>query len=191
MNDNPKPKDRVVNSTDKHKLKKGYVHLYFGTGKGKTTAAIGLAIRAAGCGLKVFLGQFIKGMRYSEIKCLERLRENITIKQYGRGCFIRGKPKEEDIEAAQKGLSEIKSILASGKYDLVILDEITIAQYFGLITNDDIIGLIEIKPEHVELVLTGRKASPKIIERADLVTQMKEVKHYYTSGVTARKGIEK
>ncbi len=175
----------------KHKLKKGYVQVYTGTGKGKTTAAIGLAVRAAGCGMKVFIAQFLKGMRYSEIKCLEMLKQNITLKQYGLRCFIREEPGKEDIQAARKGLAEARKVIVSGVYDLVILDEITIAEYFGLLSTEDIIGLIDSKPAHVEIVLTGRKTSQKIIDRADLVTEMREIKHYYNKGVPARKGIEK
>ncbi len=172
-------------------LSKGYVQLYFGDGKGKTTAAIGLAIRAAGCGLKVFIAQFIKGLAYSEIKCLKKLSENITLKQYGRGCFIRNEPVDEDILAAKKGLKEVKEIILSGKFDVIILDEITIAQHFNLISIDDILELVRLKPNNVELILTGRKADKRIIDASDLVTEMKEIKHYYANGVLARKGIEK
>lgn len=175
----------------KNRLKKGYVQLYFGNGKGKTTAAIGLALRAAGCGLKVFLAQFIKGLVYSEIKCLKNLSHNITVKQYGRGCFIMKEPSPEDILAAKKGINEVKKIIISGEYDLVILDEITVAEFFGLISVDEILDLIDSKPKNVELVLTGRKAAGKIIDAADLVTEMREIRHYYTKGVVARKGIEK
>jgi cob(I)alamin adenosyltransferase len=187
-----KEKSEITGRKSRHTgLAKGYVQLYFGDGKGKTTAAIGLAVRAAGCGLKVFIGQFIKGLVYSEIKCLRNLSENITVRQYGRGCFIRKEPAEEDIFAAKKGLSDVKKILLSGKYDVVILDEITIAEYFKLISVAEILELINLKPQNVELVLTGRKADSKIIEAADLVTEMKEIKHYYTKNVQARKGIEK
>ena len=173
------------------KLKKGYVQVYTGDGKGKTTAAFGLALRATGYDLQVFIAQFIKGRRYSEIKSLEKLKDNITVKQYGRGFFIRKKPCDEDIKAAKAGLAEIKELLASGKYDLVILDEINIAVYFKLLSVEDILDLIDLKPDDVELVLTGRKVDPKVIEKADLVTEMREVKHYYRKGVTGRKGIEK
>ena len=144
-------------STANPGLSKGYVQVYFGTGKGKTTAAIGLAIRAAGCGLKVYIAQFIKGLVYSEIKALQKFKDSITVKQYGRGCFIKNEPAEKDIEAAKQGLEHASQVILSGKYDVVILDEITIAQYFGLITTEEIIELIKSKPSHVELVLTGRK----------------------------------
>ncbi|MBM3705460.1 MAG: cob(I)yrinic acid a,c-diamide adenosyltransferase [Actinobacteria bacterium] len=172
-------------------LKRGYVQVYFGNGKGKTTAALGLAVRAAGCGLKVYIAQFIKGLVYSELKCLEKLKDSITVKQFGRGCFIKKTPTEEDIEAAKKGMSEVREVIASGRYDVVILDEITVAEYFGLVSVDEILGFIDIKPENVELVLTGRKAAPRIIDAADLVTEMVEVKHYYNEGIQARRGIEK
>jgi len=174
-----------------NKIKKGYTHVYFGTGKGKTTAAIGLAVRAAGYGLKVYIAQFIKGLIYSEIKCLRKLSENIKVKQYGRGCFIKKEPSEKDITAAREGIKEAREIILSGKYDVVILDEITVAEFFGLVTVGEIIDIIKSKPGNVELVLTGRKADKKILDAADLVTEMREIKHYYNEGVQARKGIEK
>ena len=169
---------------------KGYVHVYTGGGKGKTTAALGLALRAAGAGITVFIGQFMKGMKYSELKALERFPE-ITIKQYGRDCFIRTEPSEEDIMAARKGLNELSKVISSGEYHLVILDEANVAVQFKLFTVNDLHELIDLKPGHVELVITGRNAELSIIDRADLVTEMKEVKHYYSVGVSARKGIEK
>lgn len=181
-----------MNDTEKKiSLKKGYTQVYFGTGKGKTTAAIGLAIRAAGCGLKVYIAQFIKGLIYSELKCLNKLGNSITVQQFGRGCFIRKEPSAEDIEAAQQGIKKVREIILSEKYDVVILDEITVAQYFGLVSTEQILELIKIKPLCIELVLTGRKADQAIIDAADLVTEMREIKHYYNKGVQARKGIEK
>ncbi len=186
-----KPASKELAGSQRVRLKQGFVQIYTGTGKGKTTAAIGLAIRAAGCGMKVFIGQFIKGMRYSEIKCLEKLKENITVRQYGLRCFIREKASQEDIKAAMAGFAEVKKVTMSGKYDVVILDELTIAEYFGLIPAHDILELMENKPANVELVLTGRKTSQELIDRADLVTEMREIKHYYSRGITGRKGIEK
>jgi len=177
-------------SDPKRILKKGYVQVYTGNGKGKTTAAIGLAIRAAGCGMKVLIAQFMKLQECSEIKALERFSDHITIKKYGQIRFIRKKPVQKDIELAKKGMEEVKQMLASGQYDLVVLDEINVAEFFKLISVDEIIALIETKPKHVELVLTGRKTNPRIIEKADLVTEMREIKHYYSSGIQARKGIE-
>ena len=170
---------------------KGYVHIYTGDGKGKTTAAIGLAIRAAGAGVKVFFGQFLKSGHYSEHEALKRFSDMIEIRQYGRECFIKNKPQKEDVEAARRGLSEVKDIINSGKYDLVILDEANIAVYYGLIEVDQLIEILRQRPSHVEVVITGRNADPKLIEEADLVTEMREIKHYYRKGVLARIGIER
>lgn len=170
---------------------RGFVQVYTGNGKGKTTAALGLAIRAAGAGLKVFIGQFVKGMPYSEFAILKRLQDMITIKQYGRECFIDKEPSEEDINRARQGLSELGNIILSGRYDLIIIDEVTIATYYNLFTTADILSIIDDRPEHVEIVITGRYAEPELLERADLVTEMKEIKHYYTRGIEARTGIEK
>jgi len=168
----------------------GYVQVYTGDGKGKTTAALGLALRASGAGLKVFIGQFAKGQEYSEIKILREKFDNIIVRQYGRDCFIVNAPKQEDIDLARAGLAEVREAILSGAYDLVILDEINIAIYFKLFGVEDVLELIREKPEQVELVLTGRKADPQIIAAADLVTEMKEIKHYYQKGVAARTGIE-
>jgi cob(I)alamin adenosyltransferase len=168
----------------------GYVQVYTGNGKGKTTAAFGLAMRAAGAGLKVFIAQFVKGMKYSEIEAFGRFSDLITVRQYGRGCFIRNAPKEEDIWAAWVGLEEVRQVLDSGDYRLVILDEANIATHFRLFSIDDLLGLIDSKPAHVELVITGRNVDSRVLDRADLVTEMREIKHYYTKGVGARTGIE-
>ncbi|MDD5659302.1 MAG: cob(I)yrinic acid a,c-diamide adenosyltransferase [Actinomycetota bacterium] len=172
-------------------LKEGYIQVYTGDGKGKTTAALGLTLRAYGYGLKIFIAQFIKGKKYNEIKALEKFKDNVIVKQYGNGCFIRKKPSKTDIEMAENGLKEIRQILTSGNYDVVIMDEINVAMYFDLLKVEDVIELIKLKPEKVELILTGRKVAPQILEMADLVTEMKEVKHYYAKGVIAREGIER
>lgn len=169
---------------------KGYVHVYTGNGKGKTTAALGLALRASGAGLRVFIGQFAKGYAYSEIKAVNKNLPNVTIKQYGRNHFITSKPDEEDIKLSNEGLQEVRSVIKSGKYDLVILDEANIATHFKLFPVDSILEIIKEKPDNVELIITGRNADPKVIEAADLVTEMKEIKHYYKKGVKARPGIE-
>ncbi len=169
---------------------KGYVQIYTGDGKGKTTAAFGLALRAAGAGLPVFIAQFMKGGDYSEVRALGRFEDLITLRQYGRGRFIRGKPAEEDIRAAKEGLAEVRSILRSGRYRVVILDEAGIAAFYGLVSVEDLLALIDGKPADVELVITGRRADPRLLARADLVTEMREVKHYYSGGVQARRGIE-
>ena len=170
---------------------KGYVQVYTGDGKGKTTAALGLAIRAAGAGLRVYFAQFVKGMKYSELTALEKLSESITVKQFGRDCFIHKKPQEEDIQAALHGLREVKEIMCSGKYQVVVLDEANIAIYYKLFSVEDLLDFIRARPEAVELVVTGRRADPRIIEEADLVTEMREIKHYYQKGIQARDGIEK
>ena len=170
---------------------KGYVQVYTGNGKGKTTAALGLSIRAAGAGLKVFIAQFIKNGDYSEIKALKRFSDLITVEQFGSGRFIRGKPTPEDIECAQKGIEKIKSIVSAGNYKMVILDEANVAIKFGLFPAEDLLYLIDNKPEEVEIVITGRNADQRIIEKSDLVTEMKEIKHYFQKEVKARVGIEK
>jgi cob(I)alamin adenosyltransferase len=169
---------------------RGYVHVYTGDGKGKTTAAFGLALRAAGAGLRVFIGQFVKSGKYSEVLALENHLPQIEIRQYGRGCWLRGKPTDEDAQLARQGLEEIKSIVTSGDYQLVILDEADIATHFDLFSVSELLDIIDTKPDKVELVFTGRRAHADLIARADLVTEMREIKHYYQDGVEARKGIE-
>ncbi|WP_256999162.1 cob(I)yrinic acid a,c-diamide adenosyltransferase [Draconibacterium orientale] len=175
---------------NKSQTMKGYVHIYTGNGKGKTTAAFGLALRASGAEKKVFIAQFVKGKPYSEIKAIENYLPEVDLKQYGRGCFIVKEPTDADIEATQHGLNEIAVLVKSERYDLIILDEIFIALHYKLISIEAVIELITNKPANLELVLTGRYAPDEIIELADLVTEMKEVKHYYQKGVQARKGIE-
>ena len=170
---------------------KGYIQVYTGNGKGKTTAALGLALRAAGAGLSIYMAQFIKKGDYSEIKALKKLSDNIVVEQFGEGRFIGGKPDATDIAAAQKGLKRIRKMITSGKFQMIILDEVNMAVAAGLISLSDLFDIIESKPENVELVLTGRNAHPDLIKRADLVTEMREIKHYYHNGVPARCGIEK
>jgi cob(I)alamin adenosyltransferase len=171
-------------------FKRGYVQVYTGNGKGKTTAALGLGLRASGDGLMVFMLQFMKGRRYSEIDAIENI-DNFTIVQHGRDEFVSKKdPARIDIDLALDGFEKAKEVLLSGEYDLVILDELNVAVDFGLIPLDDALKLIKDKPEHVELVLTGRGAPEEFMELADLVTEMREIKHFYQKGVEARKGIE-
>ena len=169
---------------------KGYTHIYTGNGKGKTTAAIGLAIRAAGAGLKVFLAPFVKGGKYSELKTLEMLSEQITVEQFGLPHFIKGKPSMPDMDAARIGFQKLKASMVSGRFDMIIVDEGNVAVSYGLLSKKDILDLIAMKPENLELVITGRGALPEIIEKADIVTEMKAIKHYYDKGVNARIGIE-
>jgi cob(I)alamin adenosyltransferase len=170
---------------------KRHVHVYTGEGKGKTTAALGLVLRAAGAGHRVLIAQFVKGMKYSELNAIERFSGLITLRQYGRGCFILGQPKKADIKAAKNGFDEVKKIIESGHYQVVILDEATIATYYRLLTVEDILELIRVRPQDVELVITGRYADSRILDRADLVMEMVEIKHYYQQGVSVRVGIEK
>ncbi|NMA49332.1 MAG: cob(I)yrinic acid a,c-diamide adenosyltransferase, partial [Tissierellia bacterium] len=155
----------------------------------KTTAAFGLAIRAALSGKKVYIGQFIKDMKYNETK-ITSLLPQIKIEQLGYGCFITGPPEEKDILKAKEALERCSSILKSGEYDLVILDEVVVAIYLKLLSEDAVIKAVREKAPNVETILTGRYASHNLIEMADLVTEMKEVKHYYNKGVLSRNGID-
>ena len=169
----------------------GFVQVYTGDGKGKTTAALGLALRAAGAGLRVYFGQFIKNADYSEIKALARFADCITVRQFGRGCFLLTEPAPEDRAAARRGLDGVRRALVSGDYDLVIADEANVAASRALIDEAALLELIDLRPPQVELVLTGRGAPAAVLARADLVTEMRAVRHYYDRGVAARVGIEK
>lgn len=168
---------------------KGYIHLYTGNGKGKTTAAIGLSVRAAGAGKRVFIGQFVKGMHYAELDALKRFPE-IEVKQFGLDCFIKNQPTQKDIDVAREGLNKVKGVIASNLHQVVVLDEVCIALYYKLFTIDEVLSVLKSKPETMEIVLTGRYAPNELVDFADLVTRMEEVKHYYNKGVDARKGIE-
>jgi cob(I)alamin adenosyltransferase len=172
---------------------KGYIQVYTGNGKGKTTAALGLALRAAGRGLSTYIGQFLKGQVYGELAAARKLKPYITIEQFGRKGFVHvsENPDEEDIRRARSGLEKCRRAIFSGRFSIVVLDEINVALHFRLLEEKDVLALIDRKPADVELVLTGRYAPPSILKRADLVTEMKDKKHYYTRGVRARPGIEK
>ena len=170
-------------------MEKGYVHVYTGNGKGKSTAAFGLAVRAACAGKSVYIGQFVKDMKYSETAIAEKF-SNMTIEQLGEGCFIYAPPEDKDRVAAQTGLTSIKEKMKSGTYEVVILDEIFIAIYYGLVSDQDLLDALRQRHPSVEVVLTGRYAPDTIIAAADLVTEMKEIKHYYSQGVLSRKGID-
>ncbi|MCX5685910.1 MAG: cob(I)yrinic acid a,c-diamide adenosyltransferase [Candidatus Omnitrophica bacterium] len=171
------------------KFKTGLIHVYTGSGKGKTTAALGLAVRAAGAGLKVSIHQFMKNGQYSELKALKKIN-NIIVRQCGQRPFIKGKPEYGDIKCAEDGFRAAERDINSLKYDLVILDEINIALKLGLIKTKDVISLINRKPKGVELVLTGRGSPAAILKKADLITEMKEIRHPFKLGMTARMGIE-
>lgn len=165
------------------------IQVYTGNGKGKTTAALGLALRASGAGFNVYVGQFVKGRICSEHQSLKKLK-NVKIEQFGGNCFVRGKPQQADIKLACQGLERIKKIIAGKKYRLVILDEVNIALKLGLVSIEGVLDLISHAPKNIELVLTGRDAPVQLIRCADLVSEIKEIKHYYKDGFKARKGIE-
>lgn len=174
-------------------MDQGQFQIYDGDGKGKTTAAIGLAVRALGAGLKVYLGQFIKDMEYHEIKILKQI-PGMTAELYGngKGCLIDRYPSEEDLAAARKGVDKAMAAIKSGEYDMVILDEINVAWKLSLLKEEDMLELVEERPSDVELIFTGRGCPESVMERADLITEMKEVRHYYgTKGLLARDGIER
>ena len=190
---------------------KGYVQVYTGNGKGKTTAALGITMRASGAGMKIAFIQFMKALGYSEQKVLPTLpgvtwktlgkpffiakagsisEEDLT--KYGDGCvvFEEGAPPKDYVKMIGEGFAEAKEMVLSGDYDMVVLDEINCAMYFGLLDVEEVLDLIRNKPEHTELILTGRCAPEEIMVAADLVTEMREIKHYYNEGVEARRGIE-
>ena len=176
------------------KLKEGYVQVYTGDGKGKTTAALGLAFRAVGHGMKVFIIQFMKGsIFYGELKTAQMLSPYVTIVQMGREEFVnRENPDPEDIRLAQEGIKLAKEIMQKNEHDILILDEINVALDFGLVSLEQVLDLIHNKPKDMELVLTGRYAHPEVVKEADLVTEMVEIRHYYAEkGVDARDGIER
>ena len=174
-------------------LGKGYIQVYTGNSKGKTTAALGLAFRAAGQGLKTYIGQFMKGQHYGELEAAKMIHPYITIEQYGKDTFIhiQNPPQGEDVRREKRGLARAIAAMLSGEYDVIVFDEIITACYFGLISLEDMLEIIANKPEGMEIVFTGRYAPPEVIAAADLVTEMVEVKHYYQNGVEAREGIER
>jgi cob(I)alamin adenosyltransferase len=169
---------------------RGYLQVYTGDGKGKTTAAFGLALRAAGAGRRVFIAQFAKQAPSGEEAVLGRLTNLIRVERYGLGGFIRGAPTPKEVEAAREGLSAVRRAISSGSYDLVILDEGNSAVHLGLFSVDEVLEAIGLAGGKVEIVVTGRNAHPRLLEKADLITDMREVRHYYAKGVKARKGIE-
>ena len=187
------------------KLERGLIHVYTGDGKGKTTAALGLALRAAGCGLRTYVCQFLKGQEYGELEAVQWLaagapegdtRPPIAIERFGRSTFVQvaedgtSSATEEDVRLARAGLDAVRRAMSSGRYELIVLDEINVALYFQLLTVQEVLQLIDAKPDGVELVLTGRRVPAEILARADYVTEMCEVRHPYQQGIKARKGIE-
>lgn len=172
-------------------MEKGYIHIYTGNGKGKSTAAFGLALRAMMSGRRVFVGQFVKSMQYNETRIEKHFPDLIHIEQLGSGCFIEKDPEEKDIALAQSGLRRCAELIQDEHYDIIILDEISIALYYKLITVDQVISVLKKRHPSKEIILTGRYMPQELIDLADLVTEMKEIKHYYTQGVLSRDGIDK
>jgi len=179
-------------SKDTASLGKGYIHIYTGNGKGKTSAALGLALRAAGSGCRTCIVQFMKGQHYGELEAAVLLGGLVTIEQYGHPefCRISQTPDPGDVEGAHDALSRVHELMGSGACDILVADEIITSVLFKLVGEQDVLDVMARKPEGLELVLTGRGATQPMIDAADLVTEMKEVKHYYARGVNARKGIE-
>ena len=171
----------------------GYVQVYTGNGKGKTTAALGLAFRAAGRGFRTYIAQFLKALPTGEIEAAERLAPFVTIEQFGREGFVlvTGGPDDEDIARAGTGLARAREAMLSGDYRIIVLDEVNTAVHFGILPEAEVLAFMDQRPAAVELILTGRYAPASFIQRADLVTEMSAVKHYYDRGVKAREGIEK
>lgn len=193
-------------------MAKGYVQVYTGAGKGKTTAAIGLAVRALGAGKNVMMIQFMKSPSYSEHRVLKNISPHFHLKAVGKPFFIAdessipadelekirehvvvfppGEPPADVIELAEEGIRLAHEAVTSGVYDVVILDELNVALHFDLVSWEDVEAMLDGKADKTELIITGRNAPEALVERADLVTEMREIKHYYTQGVMARKGIE-
>lgn len=178
----------------RERLERGMIHVYTGNGKGKTTASLGLALRAIGHGYSVYMIQFMKGdIEYGElISARNLLTPHLTIRQMGRPDFVnKENPEKIDIEWAQKAFKLAQEVIRGGEHDMVILDEVNVAVDFGLVGLEDLLRLLRDKPENLELVLTGRYAKSEVMQVADLVTEMLDIKHYYAQGVESRKGIDK
>jgi cob(I)alamin adenosyltransferase len=172
-------------------LAKGRLYVFTGNGKGKTTAALGMAIRAAGADKRVFIAQFAKKGHYSEIEALNRLSDSITVEQFGTGSFVGKQPRSIDYEAAAKGLERVKQVMAGNDYQMVIMDEAAVVVKLGLLAVDDLYEVAVNRPKGMDLIITGRYAPDRIIKQADFATEMKARRHYFEKGVRARIGIEK
>ena len=172
-------------------MERGFVQVYTGNGKGKTTAAFGLALRAAGHDLRTYIGQFMKGRMYGEVQAL-RDHPLIEIEQYGDAlCLRREEVTAEHAARARRGMERAREKMCSGDFDMVILDEVNVTIWFGMLAVDEVLALLEQRPPGVEVILTGRYAPEEILAKADLVTEMREGKHYFAQGVQARDGIER
>jgi len=173
-------------------MQKGMIQVYTGNGKGKTTAALGLAMRAAGRGMKTLIIQFMKGQKYGEIESAKRLHPHIVIEQMGLDTFVHVSGRiDEDVEMAEKGLHRARQAMTTENWDIIVLDEINVAVYFRLLKIEDVLKLMDEKPQGMELILTGRYAPHQFVARADLVTRMDSLKHYFNDGISARDGIER
>jgi cob(I)alamin adenosyltransferase len=175
-----------------NKLKKGFVQIYTGNGKGKTTAAIGQAIRAAGFNLYTYIAFFMKEFPYSEFNSLKQFEGLIEFEKFGKDDFVYRKeyPIGDELEKIRIGLLRAKEKMLSGKFNIIILDEICVCHYFNIFSSEEIIEFIKDKPSNVEIILTGRYCPKDLYYYADLITEMTEIKHYYYNGVNARRGIE-
>jgi cob(I)alamin adenosyltransferase len=181
--------DLIKSTLDKYQ--KGLVIVITGDGKGKTTSAIGQALRAAGHGKKILVVQFMKGKKYGEVLCTEKHVPDISIIQCGLDSFVmKDNPAPVDIELAQQGLKIAKDAAAAGEYDMLILDEINVAMDFKLVDIQDVLHLIRSKPTGMDLILTGRYAPAEIVDAADTVSEVREIKHHYSQGIKERAGIE-
>jgi len=179
------------NQMDKHNIsiRKGYIQIYSGSGKGKTTAALGLSLRTLLSGGTVFFAQFFKGIKTAE-QDLTYWCDRFTIEQYGTGEFISGLPGPEEIRLAKQGIFHCKEVLKSGFFDLVVMDEVLLCIFYQIITPEEMISILRSRRSNVEVVLTGIKAPSELLKISDLATDMKKVKHYFDCGVSARRGIE-
>jgi cob(I)alamin adenosyltransferase len=181
--------DLIKNTLEKYQ--KGLIIVITGDGKGKTTSAIGQAMRAAGHGKKILIVQFMKGKKYGEVLCTEEHIPDISIIQCGLDSFVmKDNPAPVDVELAQQGLKISQEAVASGNYDMLILDEINVAMDFKLVSIQDVLNLIKNKPTGMDIILTGRYAPAEIIEVADTVSEVREIKHHYSQGIKERAGIE-
>ncbi len=174
------------------KLEKGYIQVYTGNGKGKTTAAIGQSLRAVGNGLRVYFVQFMKNFPYGEVSRLEKMSPNLVLKRYGTDDFVFKKkpPSKALIQEMESGLRETEQKMLNESFDIIVLDEILVSIYFKIFSENRVLKFLKNKPSKTEIILTGRYCPEAIMELADLVTNMTEVKHYYQKGVSARRGIE-
>jgi cob(I)alamin adenosyltransferase len=175
----------------KERLPQGLIQVYTGDGKGKTTCALGLALRAVGQGFKVYMVQFLKGRETGEMQAAARLAPDLTLRSFGRpGLVNLRSPAPADLNLARQALDLAETLINAGEHDLVILDEINLAITYNLIPLDEVLTMLRERPPWVEVVLTGRQAPPEVVALADLVTEMRPVKHYFEAGVKSRRGIE-